>query len=440
MQFSMDSSIFKDCSYFFNYFGNMMPFEFTGSEDEYLACRHTAWLGVVLNCTPILDIWGPDAVAFLNKTCVNRDFGEMKPGMSKHALICNEKGQLLADGVMMALEGGVFRSYWLAPLIQYYILKSGMDVQCEYKQDEYFFQIDGPKSLEILEEACECDLHDIKFAHNRKVKICGTDMTVHRLGMSGALAYEVHGAAADAEIAYTRIREVLLKFGGKLQGLKNYGILNHTPGGYPNQLQHYCYPYYSSGDAGLAEFAKKYIIAPPVNGSAADEPEMYYVTPYELGWGHCINFNHDFMGKEALLAAKNTGRKCVTLEWDPDDVAEVFKSQFLGTDVQPYDAIHFTAQMSDPSEGYFTRADRVLDGEKTVGIASGKTYAFYERKMISLAFIEPQYAVEGTELAVLWGQPDGPQKKIRATVARFPYYQGEYRNETFDTEKIPHRY
>lgn len=439
MQFSSDSAIFKGTDYYFNCLGTLLPYEFTGSKDEYLACRSTAWLGVNLNNTPVLDIWGTDAVKFLNKTCVNRDFGEMKPGMSKHALICNEKGQMLSDGVIMAKEDGSFRTYWLAPLIQYFILSSGMDVHCEYRQDEYFFQIDGPKSLEILEEACECDLHDIKFARNKQVKICGTDMVVHRLGMSGALAYEVHGAAEDAEVAYTRIRDILEKHGGKLQGVRNYSILNHTPAGYPNQLQHYGYPFFTSGE-GLAEFAKQYCIVPPLTGSASDDPELFYVTPYEVGWGYCINYHHDFTGKDALLAAKGTGRKAVTLEWNTEDVGDVFMSQFRGTDVEPYDAIHFASALSDPSLGFFIRGDRVLADGKTIGIATGRTFAFYERRMISLAFISPEYAVEGTELEILWGQPNGPQKKIRATVAQFPYYQGEYRNETFDTEKIPHRY
>lgn len=29
------------------------------------------------------------------------------------------------------------------------------------------------------------------------------------------------------------------------------------------------------------------------------------------------------------------------------------------------------------------------------------------------------------------------KKEIRAVVAPFPYYNGEYRNATFDVEKIP---
>jgi glycine cleavage system aminomethyltransferase T len=57
--------------------------------------------------------------------------------------------------------------------------------------------------------------------------------------------------------------------------------------------------------------------------------------------------------------------------------------------------------------------------------------------MISLAWIDREFAIEGTEVKVLWGDVDHPQFEIRATVARFPYYDGKYRNETFDTAEIP---
>ncbi len=438
MQFSLNSPIFEGALYAFNCLGVLMPYEFTGPKDEYLAGRRTAWLGVNLNNTPVYDISGPDAAKALTKICVNRDFSLMKEGDSKHALICNDRGQLLADGVIMCKGENLFRSYWLAPVLEYFITTCGMDVVGTYCQDEYFLQIDGPKSLEILEEACMTDLHDIKFAKNRKVKICGTDMVVHRLGMSGALAYEVHGDAKDLDKAYGRIRDVLEKYDGRPQGTRNYSILNHTPGGYPNQLQHFAYPLLSSGE-GLARFAASKCQLPPLVGSASDEPELAYVTPYDVGWGYCVNFHHDFPGKEALLKIREEKpRTCVTLEWNADDVADSFASQFRGTDVEPYDPIEKYSQLSDASTGFTIRADRVEADGKTIGVATGKTYAFYERRMISLAFLNKEYAQEGRELTVLWGSPDGPVKKIRANVARFPYYNGEFRNETFDTEKIPH--
>jgi hypothetical protein len=38
----------------------------------------------------------------------------------------------------------------------------------------------------------------------------------------------------------------------------------------------------------------------------------------------------------------------------------------------------------------------------------------------------------------MWGTDPETAQPIRAKIARFPYYNEEYRNETFDTEKILH--
>lgn len=436
MIFSPDSGIFKGSLTVMNMMGQNLPYVYTSEQDEYLAGRESAWLGLTLNVTPVYEVSGPDAAKLFNRICVNRDFSLMKPGSSKHALICNDNGQMIADGVIMKGEEDKYRTYWMAPVLQYYVETSTLDVKGEYFQDEYFFQIDGPKSLEILEEACQCDLHDLKFAQNKKVKICGTDMVVHRLGMSGALAYEVHGNEKDAEVAYARIREVLEKFGGKPQGIGSYGIINHTTAGYPNQMQHYLYAYQNS-EPGLAEFMSKMGVPLTPYGSASDNHDQFNVTPFDVGWGYLVNFNHDFIGKDALAKIKqNPPRKVVTLEWNPDDIADVFKSQFKGQDVEPFD------RLDKPTDGdmvhMLLRGDYVLKDGRKIGLAIGRTYAYFERNMVSLAYIDPQFAQEGNEVVVLWGDLGHPQKEIRATVARFPYYNGEYRNETFDVEKIPH--
>lgn len=436
MIFKSDSNVFRGAQTTMTMMGATLPYVYTSTREEYMAGRQSAWLGVCLNVTPVYEISGPDAAALLNKVCVNRDFAAMKEGMSKHALICNEKGHMVADGVIMKREGTSYRTYWMAPVLQFYVMTSGMDVQGQYMTDEYFFQIDGPKSLEILEEATQTDLHDIKFARNKKVKICGTDMVVHRLGMSGCLAYEVHGDAENAEIVYTKIREVLEAHGGKPQGIGSYGIINHTTAGYPNQMQHYLYPY-GEANAALGAFMEKCSPALTPYGSNAEAKEDYSVTPYDVGWGYLVNFDHDFIGKEALAEIKkNPPRMVVTLEWNADDVADVFASNFRGRAVEQYDPIE------TPTDGdmikMLLRGDQVMKDGKKIGMAIGRTWAYYERRMVSLAYIKPEYAVEAEKVEILWGDIGHPQKKIRATVAPFPYYNEEYRNETFDVEKIPH--
>ena len=70
MQFTLDSPLFKGASAVQLSGGAPQPFEYRSSREETLAARETAWLGVALNMSPIFDVKGPDAVKFLNATCV----------------------------------------------------------------------------------------------------------------------------------------------------------------------------------------------------------------------------------------------------------------------------------------------------------------------------------------------------------------------------------
>ena len=49
----------------------------------------------------------------------------------------------------------------------------------------------------------------------------------------------------------------------------------------------------------------------------SDKIEDYYLTPYELGYGAFIKFDHDFIGSEALEEmAGQAAPKKVTFEWN----------------------------------------------------------------------------------------------------------------------------
>ncbi len=83
-------------------------------------------------------------------------------------------------------------------------------------------------------------------------KIDGKDMRVIRLGMSGNLAYEVHGPIQEFDAVYRKIWEAGRSFGAKKLGFRAY-CMNHTEGGFPNIFIHYPMPWYES-EPGLAEF------------------------------------------------------------------------------------------------------------------------------------------------------------------------------------------
>lgn len=176
-----------------------------------------------------------------------------------------------------------------------------------------------------------------------------------------------------------------------------------------------------------------------LTGSVGDELEIRFKTPYDVGWGFLVNFNHDFIGKQALEEfSKNPKTKLVTLEWNPDDLGEIFASQFRGRDVEPYESID-----DRPVDIYFNcglsfvyHADKVMDGNKMIGTSTGRLNSIYYRKMISLGFIDKEYAIEGKELTVIWGRSGIPQKPIRVKVVRTPYMNLE-NNKNIDVEKIP---
>ena len=55
----------------------------------------------------------------------------------------------------------------------------------------------------------------------------------------------------------------------------------------------------------------------------SDNIEDYYLTPYDLGYGRIVKFDHDFIGREALeKIAAEPQRKKVTFAWNGDDVAD----------------------------------------------------------------------------------------------------------------------
>src|SRR5689334_17598127 len=65
--------------------------------------------------------------------------------------------------------------------------------------------------------------------------------------------------------------------------------------------------------------------------------EDYYLTPYEIGYGPIVKFDHDFIGREALeKMADHQTRTKVTLAWHGDDVAKAMESMFHKGDRAKY--------------------------------------------------------------------------------------------------------
>jgi hypothetical protein len=101
------------------------------------------------------------------------------------------------------------------------------------------------------------------------------------------------------------------------------------------------------------------ILGPVIyDGSMCDEAyKTLYRTPAECGWAKMVKFDHEFIGRKALEAeAANPKHTLVTLEWNSEDVTDVWAS--LLKDEEPFkwmdlpeDLAPFAEQPYNPETG-----------------------------------------------------------------------------------------
>lgn len=426
------------------------PLEFNGWREESDSWKEGAYLGAAISLPPVYVVKGPEAERFLSEYFVN-DFSRLAVGGSRHAIACDRRGRIMIDGVLLRTAEDEFYTCWLDPYIGYVFAKSSYKATGEALTGQRFLlQVGGPRSLEILERAAQEDLHDVEFGYHRLTKIAGAEVRVFRLGMAGTLSYEVHGDVADGQRVYRAIWEAGRGLGLQKLGHRAY-MLNHTENGFPQAYYHFPYPWYEDPD--FAQYLNQrpeagFLVASPrLLGSMGENIEERYVTPFDTGWENRISWDHEFVGREALLEiAKAPRRTVVTLEWNAEDVADVYASQFRdeGPRYEPIsdlpNDIHFDAGVLDQRTGLprtmAYHADRVMKDGRRIGFSAGRMVSHTYRRMISLGFIEREEAVLGNEVVVVWGSPGWPEKEIRATVARFPYLTLP-RNSEFDVDKVP---
>ncbi|HWH26260.1 MAG TPA: hypothetical protein VNT53_06410 [Pseudolysinimonas sp.] len=423
-------------------FGFAYPTEYSTWKDEVLSWKTSAYLHGGLNPTQTYRIHGPDALRLLSEHCVN-SMANFRVGTSKHAIMCDDEGRVMVHGVLVRRGEDDFYTYWLMPWINYLAEELDYDVQVEDLTGKvYLFQLAGPRSLEIIESASKTDLRDVKFLHERRVRIGETDTEVHpvevlRIGMAGSLAYELHGPIEDAHRVYNALLGAGKEFGLRRLGREQYNM-NHTENGFPQEHVHFIHPWFEH--EGLVRYlqAKRpgaRLPHPSLYGSAGDDPQLRYRNPLELGWGHVVKFDHEFQGRAALerLAAEPE-RVMRTLVWNAEDVLDVYRSHL--EQGEEYKFMRFQGEPLNREVVAANFSDVVLKDGVTVGVSSGRIYSYYYRQMISLVSIDVAQAELGTEVVVLWGEPGTRQKEIRATVQRFPFYD-ENRNEKIDTSIIP---
>ncbi len=417
----------------------VVPPEFTNWRDEQQAWRKTCVLYDQSHHMVDIYIEGPDALKLVSDTAIN-SFAKFSINKAKQYVPCSYDGYVIGDGILFHLEENKLVFVGRAPSanwIQFHAETGVYDVTI-VKDDRspshpggkpvtrisYRYQIQGPNAEQVIEKLNGGPFPDIKFFNMDVINIAGRKVRALRHGMAGAPGLEIWGPYEEGDEIRDAIVDAGKEFGLAQVGARAYATNTLESGWIPSPL-----PAIYTGEKmkPYREWLKSssYEATGGLGGSfVSDNIEDYYLTPYELGYGPFVKFDHDFIGREALeKMANESQRKKVTLAWNGDDVAKVFASMFNGKDNYKY--------IDLPISNYATSSyDQLLRDGNQVGISTFSGYSWNERTMLSLAMVDPDIE-KGTEVTLVWGEPDGGTKKttverhqqleIRAVVSPVPY-------------------
>ena len=183
-------------------------------EYEALVNRVTMWNVAVERQ---IRVKGPDSEAFTDYV-ITRDATKIEPMHGKYAILCNEKGGVLNDPVLLRLSEDEF---WFSISDSDLLLwLQGVNVGKKYdveidEIDVCPVQIQGPLSEDLMAKLGGEELREIPFYGLMECKVGGADCVISQTGFTGEKGYEIYvrDAHANAEKMWNAILEAGEEFG-----------------------------------------------------------------------------------------------------------------------------------------------------------------------------------------------------------------------------------
>jgi vanillate/3-O-methylgallate O-demethylase len=398
----------------------VVPSEFSNWRDEQRAWRESAVLFDQSHHMAEITVKGPDALKMLSHLAIN-SFANFGPNKAKQFVPCSYDGYVIGDGILFYLATNELLFVGRAPTvnwIEFHGQTGGYKVDLirddrspshprgnAVVRRHYRYQIQGPNAAKVLQKINGGPIPEVKFFTMDSINIKGRKVRALRHGMAGAPGLEIWGPYEQRD----EIRDVILEagkeFGLTAVGSRAYASNTLESGWIPSPL-----PAVYTG-----EKMKKYREWLPaigyegtgsIGGSfVSDNIEDYYTTPYELGYGPFVKFDHDFIGREALeKKSKQPSRRKVTFEWNAADVGKILTS-LLVPGGEHYKFFDF------PLANYSSSSyDKILLNGKVVGFSMFGGYSYNERTALSLGIVDPAVHT-GDVLTLVWGEEnDGTSK------------------------------
>jgi aminomethyltransferase len=263
---------------FTEFAGYEMPVQYSSIRQEHMAVRKAVGL---FDVSHMSNVWiaGADAAQLISLTTVE-DASRIKSGTSQYTSILRENGTIIDDTIFMHLgerfmmipNAGMNQvvTRWLNDQAKQHHLKAkAEDVSLEY----VILAVQGPRSRETLQKLTTSDLSALKFFGCEEASVAGVPCLVSHTGYTGELGFELQ---------ITPTKKAAAVFQALLNAGKEFGIQ-------PIGL----------GARDTLRLEKAFMLA----GNEFEGGR----TPLEATLGWTIYWDHEFIGKEALLKQKEQG-------------------------------------------------------------------------------------------------------------------------------------
>lgn len=294
----------------------------------------------------LVDVKGKDAEKFLDRLFVGA-ITKAGIGRTKYTTMLNEDGKIIDDTIVMHMGED---HYWVSTLYAPQFIKwadahkNGEDVTYEdITQTIDMYAVQGPRSLEIMNAMLAAPVDGLKRFAVEDNKIGDFAVQIHRSGFTGELGYEVYCKIEDTQAVEGVIRAACDKF-----------------------------------NAPELTTLEVYVRSLPVEKGFALRQDMYGLTPHECGLDWSVCLDKEFIGKEALIKAKEDGPKykLVGLEYLAESYEDIAQKEIVYRYGVP------------------------------CGFVRAAIYGYTVEKNIGFAVIEAKKAIVGEKVTV--GQNDSP--------------------------------
>ncbi len=237
----------------------------------------------------LYEVTGKNAGSFLDKMFVN-SVEATKPGHAVYTTMLDEDGLIIDDVIIFRIEED---KYWVSTLFIEDMkkwFKNYSDMEDlhfkEITEDIAMWAVQGPDSTNVLNDILAEDISDMEFFEIKDNKIGNINIKISRSGFTGELGYEIYFNPKYCDNTQKELLEKGKKY--DIVELKTDVVLMSLPG------------------------EKGYVIMDDLKGA----------NPLEVGFGWSIDWDTDFVGKEALEKVKKEGakRKLVGYSVEEDDV------------------------------------------------------------------------------------------------------------------------